>query len=125
MRPHRAQRVSQLAAECTPDPSGGTAPPVAGLRDNSAPPLGGKLSRSLRSLRPIATASAVTGPRRFPEGTWTHPVPTTDQPHTHRRGGPTTPRTRHPRGLDHTQDPAPRRAVEPPPRPRPPRARTR
>src|SRR5690625_1028148 len=50
-----------------------------------APPLGGKLSRSLRSLRPIAAASVVTGPRRFPEGAWTHPVPATDDPRTDRR----------------------------------------
>src|SRR5690625_3802020 len=69
-------------------------------RREGAPPLGGKLSRSLRSLRPIATASAVTGPRRSPEGAWTHrrgstataqePVPP---------GGWTTPRTGHPEGV--------------------------
>src|SRR5699024_70014 len=86
---------SQLAAERTPDSPGGTAPPGAGLRDNGAPPLGGKLSRSLRSLRPIAAASVVAGPRRFPEGAWTHPVLTKKTPH---------PPPRRPR---HTQDPAP------------------
>src|SRR5690625_557513 len=59
--------------------------------------LGGKLSRSLRSLRPIAAASVVAGPRRFAEGAWTHPVPMTDKP-THRP----------PRRFDHTQDQAPR-----------------
>src|SRR5699024_5876459 len=132
-----AQRVSQLAAERTPDSPGGTAPPVAGLRDNGAAPRGGKLSRSLRSLRPIAAASVVAGPRWFPEGAWIHrrggpattpgPVP---------EGGWTTPKTRHPqgvgphsgpgtptgvgphprpstpRGLGHTQDPAPRRRLD-------------
>src|SRR5690625_3269342 len=98
--PQLAQRVSQLAAERTPDSPGGPAPPVAGLRDNGAAPRGGKLSRSLRSLRPIAAASVVAGPRRFPEGAWIHrrggpattpgPVP---------EGGWTTPKTRHPQGV--------------------------
>src|SRR5690625_3770308 len=104
---------SQLAAERTPDSPDGTAPPVADLRDNGAPPLGGKLSRSLRSLRPIAAASVVAGPRRFPEGAWIH-----------RRGGPATaqgpgtPTGVGPhsgpgvaRGLGHTQARAPRRGL--------------
>src|SRR5690625_3050715 len=76
-----------------------------------APPLGGKLSRSLRSLRPIAAASVVTGPRRFPEAAWTHrrgstatthgPAPpgSPTTPKTgHPEGGWTTPKTRHPQG---------------------------
>src|SRR5690625_3781018 len=56
-------------------------------RREGAPPLGGKLSRSLRSLRPIAAASVVAGPRRFPEGAWIH-----------RRGPGAPPQTRPPPG---------------------------
>src|SRR5690625_3975679 len=74
-----------------------------GRREGGAP-LGGKLSRSLRSLRPIAAASVVAGPWWFAEGAWIHC-----------RGGAATSRTGHPqgvgphprpgipRGLDHAQ----------------------
>src|SRR5690625_3420112 len=56
--------------------------------------LGGKLARSLRSLRPIAAASVVAGPREFAEGAWIH-----------RRGGTATAHGPAPRrGFDHTQD---------------------
>src|SRR5690625_1971586 len=48
-------------------------------RWEGAPPLGGKLSRSLRSLRPIAAASVVAGRRWFAGGAWIHPVLRTDE----------------------------------------------
>src|SRR5690625_3955411 len=114
---------SQLAAERTLDFSGGTGPPVAGSPGNGAPPLGGKLSRSLRSLRPIAAASVVAGPRRFAEGAWAHPVrpddgptnpPTTEAVRPH--PGPGTPR-----GLDHTPGPGTPRGLDHTPGPGIPR----
>src|SRR5690625_2244283 len=102
----RAAR-SQLAAERTPDSSGGAAPPVAEqvggctAARRQAVSLAALTATHCRSLGGGGSA-VVRG------GAWIHPVLRTDEPRADRRGGSATPRTGAPRGLDHTQGRAPR-----------------